>query len=144
VKESGPSVIAYEAASLASLGNIEPERVLRFALLDVAHDNPGSDANTDILRAIVEKPTADHPLTTNQDRWVSMNLWRFNSAIFPACEVAMPSQRGELELADAVNITIARGVTFTVHKRKEGVLDLSHRSDVGALETRLAHLEPRP
>lgn len=133
---TGPGLIAYEAEALVRAGNIEPERVRHFALLDLAPD--------DTLREIVEKPAADHPLVQARPHWVSMNLWRFTSAIFDDCAAVAPSVRGELELVDAVRRAIARGERFHAVRQRLGVLDLSRRSDVAAVERILAGRTPRP
>ncbi len=128
-----PGLIAYEAAALVALGNIDHARVMQFALLDLSAD--------DTLVDIVEKPAADHPLARQraQDRWVSMNLWRFSPAIFDDCAAVTPSVRGELELADAVRHAIhARGARFRAVRQRLGVLDLSRRSDVAAVDARLS------
>ncbi len=132
----GPGLVAFSAASLTADGAMEPERVRRFALLDLAAD--GS------LRDIVEKPPANHPLVSAPERWVSMNLWRFTDAIFDDCAAIAPSPRGELELADAVRRAIGRGTRFTALREHLAVPDLTHRRDVAALEQRLAGRVARP
>lgn len=132
----GPGLVAYEAAALSSTGNIEPERVMAFALLDIHAD--------DLLRAIVEKPAADHPLARARERWVSMNLWRFTSGIFEDCAAVQPSVRGELELAAAVQGALARGVRFRTVRQRLAVLDLSRRGDIAGMEARLAGRVPSP
>lgn len=132
----GPGLIAYEAEALSSLGNIEPERVRAFALLELSATNE--------LREIVEKPAADHPIMRNAERWVSMNLWRFDSGIFADCAKVRPSVRGELELGDAVRGAIARGVRFRAVRQRTAVLDLSRRGDVATVEARLAGRVPSP
>lgn len=134
-------LVAYEAEALARASDIAPERILRYALLDIASD--------DTLRAIREKPAPDDPLARAPERWVSMNLWSFTRVIFDACSRTQPSARGELELQDAVTIAMREmGVRFTVVRRRaarEGaVLDLSHRADVAAVRERLAGVVPRP
>ncbi|MDA1082050.1 MAG: sugar phosphate nucleotidyltransferase [Gemmatimonadetes bacterium] len=132
----GNGVVAFEAEALVRESAFEPERVLRFALLDIADD--------DTLRAVQEKPAADAPLARAAERWVSMNLWSFTPAIFAACERVLPSVRGELELQDAVTIAIRElGLPFRVVRVREGVLDLSHRSDVAVVTERLAGVVPR-
>lgn len=129
-------LVAYEADALVRDSGIEPDRVLRYALLDIAAD--------DTLRAIREKPARDDPLALASERWVSMNLWTFTPAIFDACERVRPSARGELELQDAVTIAMRDlGVVFRVARVREGVLDLSQRSDVAIVSTRLADIVPR-
>jgi dTDP-glucose pyrophosphorylase len=132
----GPGLVAYDADALVRLGGLPAERVLRFALLDLAPD--------DTLRGIVEKPAADHPLALAAERWVSMNLWRFDPGIFADCASVAPSPRGELELSDAVRAAIARGVRFRAVRQRAAVLDLSSRGDVAGVTARLAAAVPSP
>lgn len=134
---AGCGVVAFEADALVRESGFEPERILRYALLDIADDNT--------LRGIREKPSADDPLATKPERWVSMNLWSFTPAIFAACERVLPSPRGELELQDAVTTAIRDlGIVFEVARVREGVFDLSHRSDIATVTARLATVVPRP
>jgi len=131
------ALVAFEESALVRESGIEPERVLRYAFLDIAAD--------DTLRAIREKPAPDDPLAQRAERWVSMYLWSFTPAIFEACARVKPSPRGELELQDAVTIAIRDlGQTFRVIRERAGVLDLSHRADVPIVRARLAGIEPRP
>jgi glucose-1-phosphate thymidylyltransferase len=133
----GCGLIGFEAEALIRQSNIPPERVLRYALLDVGPD--------DTLRAIREKPAPDDPLALAPERWVSMNLWSFTPVIFEACDRVRPSPRGELELQDAVTIAIRDlGVAFRVVRRHDGVLDLSVRADIAAVRERLAGVEAHP
>lgn len=130
-------LVAFEAEALVRLSGIEPARVLRYALLDIMAD--------DTLRAIREKPAPDDPLALATERWVSMNLWSFTPAIFSACTRVRPSTRGELEIQDAVQIAMRDlGVTFRVARVREGVLDLSRRSDIAFVSERLAGIRPWP
>lgn len=130
-------LVAFEAGALVRLSGIEPERVLRYALLDIAND--------DTLRAIREKPAPDDPLATAPERWVSMNLWSFTPAIFAACERVRPSARGELEIQDAVSIAMRElGVTFRVARVHEGMLDLTRRADILLVSERLADVPVWP
>jgi glucose-1-phosphate thymidylyltransferase len=122
----GAGLVAYEGEALVREGNIDRERVMAFALLDV--DEAG------VLRDIVEKPAPDHPLAQRAERWVSMNLWSFTPRIFAACRRVQPSVRGELELQDAVMIAARElGEAFHVVKAHAGVLDLSRRADVATI-----------
>jgi len=131
------ALAAFEESALIRESGIEPERVLRYAFLDIAAD--------DTLRAIHEKPAPDDPLAQRAERWVSMNLWSFTPAIFEACGRVKPSSRGELELQDAVTIAMRDlGQTFRVIREHTGVLDLSHRVDVPIVRARLAAIDPRP
>ncbi|MGA0920427.1 MAG: sugar phosphate nucleotidyltransferase [Gemmatimonadaceae bacterium] len=135
VGAAGPALIAFDAASLVAQGNIEETRVTQFALLDVSPDG--------VLREIVEKPAPGHPLRRSAARWVSMNLWRFSSAIFDDCAAVRPSPRGELELTDAVRRAMRRGMRFAAPGVRRPVLDLSRRSDVPAVEAHLAGRVPQ-
>src|SRR5437667_84726 len=82
------------------------------------------------LEAIREKPDAGTLARLGPEAPVSMNCWRFSSAIFGACRRVPLSPRGELELPMAVNTAIAEGVRFKVVRCREGVLDLSRRGDI--------------
>lgn len=133
----GNGLVAYEAESLAHESGIERERILRYALIDIA---PG-----DALRAIREKPAPDDALALAPTRWVSMNLWSFTPLIFTACERVHPSPRGELELQDAVTIAIRDlGARFAVAYGSGPVLDLSQRADVAFVRERLAGMDANP
>jgi glucose-1-phosphate thymidylyltransferase len=133
---NGPGLIAYDADALVSLGQFPQERVLSFALLELTPD--------DTLVSIVEKPPAGHPLAMARERWVSMNLWRFDTTILADCAGVAPSPRGELELADAVRGAIARGIRFHAIRQGVAVLDLSSRGDVAVVTAALAGRVPRP
>jgi dTDP-glucose pyrophosphorylase len=135
VDGEGPGLAAFSADGLTA-GGIDAARVPQFALLALGAG--------DVLSEIVEKPAPTHPLLQAGDRWVSMNLWRFTDRIFGACARVAPSARGELELTDAVRLALHDGTVFRAHRRHDAVLDLSHRRDVAALETRLAGRVPRP
>jgi len=115
-------VAAFEREALVRGSNIEPERVAAFAILSVRPD--------DTLAAIVEKPTGEQLAIAGASDWISMNIWRFDSAIFPACRDVQPSSRGELELPLAVALALDRGLTVRVARVAAGVLDLSSRGDV--------------
>lgn len=131
-----PGLVAFEADALVRESGIEPERVMRFALVDTDADG--------FLRTIREKPALDDPLARSTERWVSMNLWSFTPTIFQACVRVLPSSRGELELADAVMIAISDlGERFRVLPMRAGVLDLSSRADVALVASRLAGITPR-
>ena len=115
---------------LAAKSNIEPERILAFALGRVGADG--------CLDALVEKPDAEQVAAMGEQRLVSMNCWRFPPAIMTACRDLKPSRRGELELTDAIMATIAAGVRYEVRTSDDGVLDLSKRGDIPAVRARLA------
>lgn len=132
----GPGLVAFDAAALTESGVLEPDRINRFALLDVAADGALVD--------IVEKPSPDHLLARAAERLVSMNLWRFTDAIFDDCAAVAPSPRGELELVDAVRTAMARGTRFAAVRQRVLVPDLTHRRDVAALESLLRGWTPSP
>ena len=130
-------LVAFEAETLVRESRLEPERVFKFALLDIGDD--------DILRSVREKPSADDPLARRAERWVSMNLWSFSQVIFQACARVRPSARGELEIQDAVTIAMRElGEPFHVVRMRAGVLDLSSRADIAFVASQLEGIEPRP
>lgn len=124
-----PGTVFFTPEGLAERSNIEPARILAFALGTVGADG--------CLDALVEKPDALALARIGPERRVSMNCWRFPPAIFEACRRLTPSARGELELTDAINMTIASGVRFKVESSGDGVLDLSRRGDIPAVKERL-------
>jgi len=133
----GAGLVAFEAETLVREGGLEPERVFKYALLDI--DDAG------FLRAVREKPSADDPLAQRNERWVSMNLWSFTPVIFEACARVRPSARGELEIQDAVTIAMHDlGERFGVVRMRAGVLDMSSRADIAFVASQLAGIEPRP
>jgi glucose-1-phosphate thymidylyltransferase len=130
-------LVAFEAETLVRESRLEPERVFKFALLDVGDD--------DILRSVREKPSADDPLARRAERWVSMNLWSFTPVIFEACARVRPSARGELEIQDAVTIAMRElGEPFHVVRMRAGVLDMSSRADIAFVASQLEGIEPQP
>lgn len=130
-------LVAFEAETLVRESRLEPERVFKFALLDIGED--------DVLRAVREKPSADDPLAQRAERWVSMNLWSFAPVIFEACARVRPSARGELEIQDAVTIAMRElGEPFHVVRMRAGVLDMSSRADIAFVASQLEGIEPRP
>ena len=133
----GAGLVAYEGEALVRDGNIDRERVMAFALLDID--------DGDVFHGIVEKPGVDHPLAQRAERWVSMNLWSFTPRIFEACRRVTPSVRGELELQDAVTIALRElGEVFHVVRAHAGVLDLSRRADITTIGDHLRGLVVAP
>lgn len=132
----GPGLIAFERDSMIAHGNIPAERLTQFAALEV--DGEG------LLRGIVEKPSPEALAAMPPPVCVSMNCWRFDGGIFPACRAISPSPRGELELPDAVMYAIRRlGQRFRSVPFEGAVLDLTSRSDVGPVAALLAGKEVR-
>ena len=132
----GPGLPAFAPDDLVRTGNIEPERVHAFALLE-------TDATSRLTR-IVEKPPPEAFRLAGGAALVSMNCWRFDDRIFGACRDVPRSPRGELELPAAVGLSAARGVPYQVVRASGPVLDLSKRADTAEVARRLAGVVPRP
>lgn len=127
-----PATAGFSRAGLLRDGQIPAGRIARYALLDVNPDG--------LLRRIVEKPD-DATLRALGDAPVSMNCWLLTAGILEACRHVTPSARGELELPSAVQHAIDRmGAHVHVLPVDASVLDLSHRSDIAAVASRLAAL----
>jgi dTDP-glucose pyrophosphorylase len=131
-----PAIAAFERDGLVREGNISADRIRQFA---VVTRNPDGT-----LARIVEKPDEALMTRLGAEVFVSMNCWCFGPAIFRACAAVGPSPRGELELTDAVQYAVSRlGERFEVLTFHAGVLDLSSRSDIGAVAARLKGIEVR-
>jgi dTDP-glucose pyrophosphorylase len=134
MNESG--LIGFEREALLADGLIPPDRIRRFALLDVGPDG--------YLRRIVEKPDDATARTMSDVAFVSMNVWAFDRAIFEPCRTVRPSPRGELELPVAVQHAIDDyGQRFRVVPMNAPVLDLSSRADIAGVADRLATVDVR-
>ncbi len=131
-----PGVALFERDALIAQSNIPAERIASFAVCRVGADG--------YLEEILEKPNPAILASLGPGALVSMNCWRFSPAIFEACRRVPLSPRGELELPMAVREAIARGVRFKVVRSREGVLDLSRRSDVAAVAERLRGVSAEP
>ena len=128
---SGAGLAAFDRDAMLAGGNIPPERVQRFAILDV--DGAG------LMRRIIEKPSEAQLAAMGRPLWLSMNCWRFEASIFEACRSIEPSPRGELEITSAVQHAIDRlGVSFRAVRCASAVLDMTGREDVAAVASRLA------
>jgi glucose-1-phosphate thymidylyltransferase len=129
----GPGLTGFTRRGLLA-GNIPPERVSAFALLDC--DESG------ILRQIIEKPDTATQAALGGDALVGMNCWRFGPSIFPACRAIEPSPRDELELPSAVQYSIdALGERYTVIPFDGPVLDLSTKQDIQTVTAALAEID---
>ncbi len=146
-----PGLPAFAREELARSGNIPPDRLGAFALIEV--DDEG------YLTGIVEKPADLSPTggsheianmesvasaSRRKDRLVSMNCWRFDPRIFDACRDVPRSARGEFELPEAVALAARRGVKFRAIPARGPVFDLSRRADTADVERRLAGVAARP
>ena len=126
-----PGLPAFERESLVRQSNISRERVRDYALLQM--DAAG------YLERIVEKPREMPSAREGNEVFVSMNCWRFDSAIFRACEHVPRSARGEFELPEAVQFGLnSLGLRFKAISFHTGVLDLTSRSDIAPVGHRLA------
>jgi glucose-1-phosphate thymidylyltransferase len=146
-----PGLAVFDPEDLIRSGNIPPERIRSFALLDV--DGRG------YLAGIVEKPanpdeslwlpplggrTSEGGRTSKGGSYISMNCWRFDERIFQACREVPRSARGEFEISEAVGVALRRGVSFKAVPARGPVLDLSTRADAADVTRRLAGISPRP
>lgn len=123
---TGAALVGYRRSGLAR-GNIDPATIARFAIVR-EHDG--------YLDEVIEKPS--DPQRYGTDPLLSMNCWRFTSAIFAACAQVQPSPRGELELPDAVRLDLAAGTPYRVLPCGEPVFDLSSKTDIAPLRAALA------
>ncbi len=134
VGRAGAATALYRAEALLARSNIPAERIRAFALGMVEDGR---------LARIVEKPTPDQAAALG-GALVSMTCWRMPPAIHEACRRVERSVRGEYELVDAVNALIGSGVRFEVVVAEDGVLDLSRRGDIAAVERGLAGVTVDP
>jgi glucose-1-phosphate thymidylyltransferase len=126
---SEPGVALFERDALIAGSNIPAARIASFAVCAVGADG--------YLKEIFEKPDQKTLAGLGPNPIVSMNCWRFSSAIFAACRRVPLSPRGELELPMAVREAMEEGVRFKVVRSREGVLDLSRRADIAAVAEKL-------
>lgn len=132
-----PGTALFEREGLLRGGDIEPDRVRSYSICEVDADG--------YLAGIVEKPDDSHLARAGPNPLVSMNCWRFSSAIFAACRETPLSPRGEKELPRAVSEAIhVRRIRLRVLRRRDGVLDLSRRADIAAVAGRLRGVRVEP
>jgi glucose-1-phosphate thymidylyltransferase len=135
VEAPGSALVGFDRAALVHGSNIPSDRIAAFALVSV--DEAGN------LTDIVEKPDAETLAAYGSLAPVSMNAWLFSPSIFDACARIEPSVRGELEIIDAVRLLVQEGEVFAVVPAAVGVLDMSSRGDVAAVQAALADVEVR-
>jgi glucose-1-phosphate thymidylyltransferase len=131
----GPGLVAFDRRRLLERGetNITHERLAAFA---VVRESAGR------LRGLVEKPDPATYAAFPEPVCVSLNCWRFSPRIFAACAAVPPSDRGELELTDAVLWSMDElGDEFRLAVSAAPVLDLTNRDDIAPVRERLAGLE---
>jgi glucose-1-phosphate thymidylyltransferase len=134
VGRPGAATALFRAEELVARSNIPRARIRAFALCEVAGGR---------LVRIVEKPSPEQAAAL-PDALVSMTCWRMPPAIHDACRRIGRSARGEYELADAVSALLAAGEDIEVIVAADGVLDLSRRGDVAAVEQALRALTVDP
>ena len=133
----GPGLPAFDRAALIARGNIDPDRIRSYAVLTIDGDG--------FLEDVVEKPDEQTFARYGDDMRVSMNCWRFAPPIFEACRRIAPSARGELELPNAVRYAVrVMKERIRAIPVEAGVLDLSRREDIAAVEQRLAGIDATP
>jgi glucose-1-phosphate thymidylyltransferase len=131
----GSALPGFDREALVTMGNIDAERIRKYALLRVSPDG--------FLEEIVEKPDEKTFEAMGAHALVSMNLWAFTPVIMEACRRVKPSARGELELPDAVRIAMNElGERFRVLPFEAPVIDLGTRADVASVVKFLGGLRP--
>lgn len=127
---NGPGLIAFSARAMIEQGGVPDERVAAFPRVE-------TDGNGFLSRLSTGE-------TREMEGYASMNLWRFGPRIFEACQAIAPSSRGEFELPDAVEYSMARlGERYQVLRSDEPVLDLSSRADVARVTRQLEGVDVR-
>jgi glucose-1-phosphate thymidylyltransferase len=128
VQHGGPALAAFSRAGLLADGLIPPDRIQRFAVV-AARDG--------WLERIIEKPDATTLAAFGDEVYVSMNSWVVPPGLPEVARRLPVSPRGELELPLAMQALVDSGTRVRVFPSDEPVLDLSNRSDIAVLETRL-------
>lgn len=136
MRQPAPALPAFEPRALSEQGNVPPERIAKYALLEIAPDGR--------LRHIREKPDAATIARLGADAPVSMNVWLLTSRILQACRDVPLSPRGEYELPVAMEQAVQEGVRVQTFPVRAAVLDLSQRADIESVWRYLAKLDVRP
>jgi dTDP-glucose pyrophosphorylase len=132
----GAGLVGFDREALVRDGNIDSERVRKYAVVSV--DDGGW------LSGILEKPDEDAWERVGAHALISMNCWSFGPAIFEAARRIARSARGEFELTDAVRFAMVElGERFAVIPAAAGVLDLSVRTDIPGVARRLQGTDVR-
>ncbi|MBN1853702.1 MAG: hypothetical protein JW829_13300, partial [Pirellulales bacterium] len=122
----GNATAGFDRRTLLAHGNIPPDRIAQFAVIESDDDG--------YLRRIIEKPDPATILAMPEPILLSMNCWRFKPAIFQACRAIEKSPRGEYEIPDAVMYSIqSLHQQYRIIESQETVLDLSSRSDIASV-----------
>jgi glucose-1-phosphate thymidylyltransferase len=87
---------------------------------------------------VVEKP-ADPP-----SNLVMTGFYTFSPAIFPACRLVQPSNRGEYEISEAIDLLIRSGRTIDAIPIDGWRMDIGYPEDRDEAERRLQEEEATP
>jgi len=127
----------FDRQAMIQGSNIPEERIVKFAAIQVTPDG--------YLKRVIEKPDAATLASLGEPILLSMNCWMFSPAIFQACRLIGLSPRGEYEIPDAVQYAIEHlHEPFRVLHFAAPVLDLSCRSDIPAVVSKLGAMEIDP
>jgi glucose-1-phosphate thymidylyltransferase len=130
----GQGLIGFDAESLRRGGKATIERIANCAFL--IPDEEG------YLLNLVEKPDGDQLAAIDKPHWVSMTCWRFDRSIYEACRSIGLSERGELEIPDAVGWAIRNlDARFRMISSEAVILDLSSRRGIKPVEEALKSVE---
>lgn len=130
-----PAIAGFARSALLTRGNVPPDRVTRFGALTIDDDG--------YLVRIVPRE-GETPGAGGEEVYASMNCWAFDSRIFSACREVEMSPRSELELPRAVQLGIDKmKMRFKVVKLDLPVLDMSTRSDIASVESKLKSVNVR-
>ena len=83
------------------------------------------------ITEVIEKP--DDPPTN----LVMTGFYTFSSAIFPACKLVQPSNRGEYEISEAIDLLIRSGRTIDAISLDGWRIDIGYPEDRDEAEQRL-------
>ena len=132
-----PGVALFDRDVLVAESNVQEERILKFAVAKIDRDG--------YLERIFEKPSEDTVRELGEPVYVSMNCWIFSPRIFTACRSISPSERGELELSDAIQFAVDNlKEKFKVLTYRAPVLDMSSRADIADVARTLEGIQPDP
>ena len=116
----------FVPSALIEFSNIPEDRIRGFGIID--RDDEGNAIG------ILEKPTEEELAARVDGLLVNMNCFRFTPDVFPVIDSLPLSIRGEYEITDAMMGLIQAGKQFQVVPVEAGVLDMSSRGDVSAVE----------
>ena len=129
----GAGVGLFDSEAMIAGSNIPAERLAAFAVAELEDGN---------LVRILEKPSQETLDRLPRPLWISMNCWQLPGSIFESCRAIEPSPRGEYELPDAVNHSMAvLGEVYKAAAVAAPVLDMSCRDDIAGVKEKLEGVE---